>query len=74
MLWAIAQIERRRKNDRGLLHALLKLEELGQTDAYEREWAFDIRMIREGLWAFLAKVAEALGEQEVAERNRRRLG
>lgn len=73
MLWAIAQTENRRSNLEGVLRALLRLEELGESGEYEREWTFDSRMLHEGLWEFLRQVATQLGRDEIAGRNRARI-
>lgn len=72
MLWAIAQTEHRRQNVEGIYRALLRLEELSVAGEYEREWTFDSRILGEMLWPMLAQVAEALGHDDVAERNRNR--
>ncbi len=73
MLWALAQVELRRTNLEGVYRALLRLEELSEIDNYEREWTFNGMILRQGLWEFLAQVADLLGHSDVAARNRERL-
>ncbi|HWA82209.1 MAG TPA: glycosyltransferase [Fimbriimonadaceae bacterium] len=73
MLWSIAQTELRRKNPEGVLRALLRLEELGESGEYEREWTFDSRILHEGLWEFLSRIAAELGREDIAARNRARI-
>jgi glycosyltransferase involved in cell wall biosynthesis len=73
MLWTIVRAEKRRGNLVGVYRALLRLEELSESDRYEREYVFDGRLLREGLWEYLSTVADSLGNHDVAERNRARL-
>lgn len=73
MLWALAKAELRRDNLDRVYHLLLLQEQLSESGDYRREWLFDGVILREGLWEFLAQVAERLGHDEVAAKNRQKL-
>lgn len=68
-IWSVAAAERRRGNPEGEMRALLRLEEMGETNEYDRFLSFDPGLIGPKCWANLALVAFEIEEDDIARRN-----
>ncbi|HZH98267.1 MAG TPA: glycosyltransferase [Fimbriimonadaceae bacterium] len=72
-MWGIAGLEIRRNNLWHAYHALLQLEEMGQTGIYDRSAGSPEVFTKDGAWHNLALVSFHLGKEAVAKRNYDRL-
>lgn len=71
--WAVAQLEIRRGDLQSALYALLDVEKMAQTGAFDRRTGCPSAILGVNLWTNLALVAHQLGRKEVARRNYERI-